>query len=176
LIQINIVWTSEGTPASDETVVGTANSLRDYFSSQNYKQDSAVANRPLAENTILIRHVEAPFAHLTGVPAKVEATKTKLAAWVDASTGPGNDDAAFTDALLELGMERLLELPYADENAFEQLEEIFNHFTSLSKGLPASAGQLSCHPPYAIFWIGAGVGSPRPGTEVRASYFLNRRR
>jgi hypothetical protein len=54
LIQINIVWTSEGTPASDETVVGTANSLRDYFASQNYKQDSAVANRQLAENTILV--------------------------------------------------------------------------------------------------------------------------
>jgi hypothetical protein len=54
LIQINIVWTSEGTPASDEAVVGTANSLRDYFASQNYKQDSAVANRQLAENTILV--------------------------------------------------------------------------------------------------------------------------
>jgi hypothetical protein len=54
LIQINIVWTSEGTPASDETVVGTANSLRDYFTSQNYKPDSAVTNRQLAENTILV--------------------------------------------------------------------------------------------------------------------------
>jgi hypothetical protein len=54
LMQINIVWTSEGTHASDETVVGTANSLRDYFSSQNYKPDSAVANRQLAENTILV--------------------------------------------------------------------------------------------------------------------------
>jgi hypothetical protein len=54
LIQINVVWTSEGTSASDETVVGTANSLRDYFASQNYKQDSAVANRQLAENTILV--------------------------------------------------------------------------------------------------------------------------
>ena len=54
LIQINIVWTSEGTPTSDETVVGTANSLRDYFASRNYKQDSAVANRQLAENTVLV--------------------------------------------------------------------------------------------------------------------------
>jgi hypothetical protein len=52
-------------------------------------------------------------------PAKVEAMKTQLAAWVAANTGPGNDDAAFTNALLELGMERLLALPYADENAFE---------------------------------------------------------
>ena len=32
-------------------------------------------------------------------PAKVEAMKTKLAAWVAANTGPGNDDAAFTNAL-----------------------------------------------------------------------------
>lgn len=54
LIQINIVWTSEGSAASDETVVGTANSLRDYFASQNYKPDSAVANRQIAEDTILV--------------------------------------------------------------------------------------------------------------------------
>jgi hypothetical protein len=58
-------------------------------------------------------------------PAKVEAKKMKLAAWVVANTGPGNEDAAFTNALLELGIERLLELPYADENAFEKIEEIF---------------------------------------------------
>jgi hypothetical protein len=54
LIQINIVWTSEGSAASDATLVGTANSLRDYFASQNYKPDSTVANRQLAENTILV--------------------------------------------------------------------------------------------------------------------------
>jgi len=54
LIQINIVWTSEGTSASDETVVSTANSLRDYFASQNHKSDSVVANRQLTENTILV--------------------------------------------------------------------------------------------------------------------------
>jgi len=54
LIQINIVWTSEGSAASDETVVGTANSLRDYFATQNYKPDSAVANRQIAEDTILV--------------------------------------------------------------------------------------------------------------------------
>jgi len=54
LIQINIVWASDGSAVSDETVVGTANSLRDYFASQNYKPDSAVANRQLAENTIVV--------------------------------------------------------------------------------------------------------------------------
>jgi hypothetical protein len=54
LIQINIVWISEGSAASDETVVGIANSLRDYFTSHNYKPDSVVANRQLAENTILV--------------------------------------------------------------------------------------------------------------------------
>jgi hypothetical protein len=57
-------------------------------------------------------------------PAKVETLKTKLAAWGADNTGPGNDDAAFTHALLELGMERLLELPFADENAVEQIEDI----------------------------------------------------
>jgi hypothetical protein len=54
LIQVNIVWTSEDNAASDETVVGTANSLRDYFASQNYKRDTVVANRQLAENTIVV--------------------------------------------------------------------------------------------------------------------------
>jgi hypothetical protein len=58
-------------------------------------------------------------------PDKVEAMKTKLAAWAAANTGPANDAAAFTNALLELGIERLLALPYSDENAFEQLEHIF---------------------------------------------------
>jgi hypothetical protein len=54
LIQVNIVWTSEGNAASDETLVGTANSLRDYFAAQNYKPDTVIANRQLAENTILV--------------------------------------------------------------------------------------------------------------------------
>ena len=54
LIQVNIVWTSEGNAASDETLVGTANSLRDYFATQNYKPDTVIANRQLAENTILV--------------------------------------------------------------------------------------------------------------------------
>jgi len=54
LIQVNIVWASEGNAASDETLVGTANSLRDYFAAQNYKPDTVVANRQLAENTIVV--------------------------------------------------------------------------------------------------------------------------
>jgi hypothetical protein len=67
-------------------------------------------------------------------PGKVEAIKTKLAAWVLANTGPGNDAAAFTYALLELGMERLLKLPYADENAVEQLAEIFDKVKARKRG------------------------------------------
>jgi len=54
LIQINVVWASDGSTGGDETVIGTANSLRDYFVSQNYKQDSVIANRQLAENTIIV--------------------------------------------------------------------------------------------------------------------------
>jgi hypothetical protein len=54
LTQVNIVWTSDGGAAGDETVVGTANSLRDYFASQNFKPDSVVANHQLAANTILV--------------------------------------------------------------------------------------------------------------------------
>jgi hypothetical protein len=82
LIQINIVWTSKGTPASDETVVGTANSLRDYFASQNYKQDSAVANRQLAENTILVFRANdlqgrTVLLVLSGVAAEVHREEKK---------------------------------------------------------------------------------------------------
>jgi hypothetical protein len=54
LIQINVVWTSDGSAASDETIVATANTLRDYFAPQNYKPDTVVANRQLADNTIIV--------------------------------------------------------------------------------------------------------------------------
>jgi hypothetical protein len=54
LIQVNIVWSSDGTASGDETVVGTANSLRDYFTSENFQSGSVVVNRQLAENTIVV--------------------------------------------------------------------------------------------------------------------------
>jgi hypothetical protein len=54
LIQVNVVWTSDGNAAGDETVVGTANALRNYFLSQKYQPDSVVANREITENTILV--------------------------------------------------------------------------------------------------------------------------
>jgi hypothetical protein len=54
LVQVNIVWSSDGTTASDETIVGTANSLRDYFTSENFAPENVVINRQLAENTILV--------------------------------------------------------------------------------------------------------------------------
>ena len=54
LIQINVVWTSDGSAASDEAIVAAANSLRDYFAAQHYKPDSVVANRQLADNTIVV--------------------------------------------------------------------------------------------------------------------------
>jgi hypothetical protein len=54
LIQINVVWTSDASAASDEAIVAAANSLRDYFAAQHYKPDSVVANRQLAENTIVV--------------------------------------------------------------------------------------------------------------------------
>ena len=54
LIQVNVLWSSDGSTAADETIVGTANALRDYFASENYRADSVVANRQLADNTILV--------------------------------------------------------------------------------------------------------------------------
>ena len=52
--QVNIVWSSDGSTAADETIVGTANSLRDYFSAENFKPDSVVANHQLAPDAILV--------------------------------------------------------------------------------------------------------------------------
>lgn len=54
LIQVNILWGSDRSAADDETIVGTANSLRDYFASENFRPDSVVANRRLAANAILV--------------------------------------------------------------------------------------------------------------------------
>ena len=54
LIQVNIMWRSDGSEQSDETVVGTANSLREYFAAQSYKTGSVIANRQLGENSILV--------------------------------------------------------------------------------------------------------------------------
>jgi hypothetical protein len=54
LIHVNVVWTSDGSAVGDEAIVATANSLRDYFPPQNYKPDSVVANRQLADNTIIV--------------------------------------------------------------------------------------------------------------------------
>jgi hypothetical protein len=54
LIQINVVWTSDGSAASDEAIVAAANSLRDYFAAQHYKPDSAIANRQITDNTIVV--------------------------------------------------------------------------------------------------------------------------
>jgi hypothetical protein len=54
LIQVNVLWSSDGSAAADETIVGTANALRDYFGSEKFRADSVVANRQLAENTILV--------------------------------------------------------------------------------------------------------------------------
>ena len=56
LIQVNVLWSSDGSAAGDETIVATANALRDYFASENFRTDSVVANRKLAENTILVFH------------------------------------------------------------------------------------------------------------------------
>jgi hypothetical protein len=54
LIQVNVLWSSDGTSPADETVVAIANSLRDYFASENFKPDSVVLNHQLAENAILV--------------------------------------------------------------------------------------------------------------------------
>jgi hypothetical protein len=54
LVQVNLLWISDRSPSADEALVGAANSLRDYFMSQNYKRDNTVANRQIAQNTIIV--------------------------------------------------------------------------------------------------------------------------
>lgn len=54
LDQVNIVWTSDGTVADDETIVAMANSLRDYFASENFKPDRVVVNHQLPDDGILV--------------------------------------------------------------------------------------------------------------------------
>src|ERR1700730_7206640 len=54
LIQTNVVWAGDGSATSDEAIVATANTLRDYFAPQHYKPDSLIANRQLADNTIIV--------------------------------------------------------------------------------------------------------------------------
>lgn len=60
-----------------------------------------------------------------GFSAKVEAMRNKVAAWAaDNARPPGNDDAAMTDALLEVAIERLLPV-YDETEASEFVEDIF---------------------------------------------------
>ena len=55
LVQINIVWTSDGRSAArDEAIVAAANSLREHFQTQYYPPDEILANRPVGENAILV--------------------------------------------------------------------------------------------------------------------------
>lgn len=54
LIQVNILWSSDRSTAADETIVGAANSLRDYFASEAFRPDRVVVNHQLAANSILV--------------------------------------------------------------------------------------------------------------------------
>ena len=54
LVQVNVVWRSERSRESDETVVATANSLRDYLKERSYKPGSEIANRQLAKGAIVV--------------------------------------------------------------------------------------------------------------------------
>ena len=54
LIQVNVVWVSSGTAASDAVVVGSANTLRDYFSAQKFKPQSIALNQKLGDGAILV--------------------------------------------------------------------------------------------------------------------------
>jgi hypothetical protein len=82
LSQVNIIWTSDGTTAGDEIVVGIANSLRDYFASEKFKPDSVVANHQLAANTILVfrgsdDQKRTVLLLLSGVAASAESEEKK---------------------------------------------------------------------------------------------------
>jgi hypothetical protein len=80
LVQVNLLWISNRSPSADEALVGAANSLRDYFMSQNYKKDSTIANRQVAENAIIVFRTSdlkgrTILLVLSGTPAGAHPTK-----------------------------------------------------------------------------------------------------
>lgn len=54
LIQVNILWVSSGTGASDAAVVASANTLRDYFAARKFAPQSIVRNQQLEGGAILV--------------------------------------------------------------------------------------------------------------------------
>jgi hypothetical protein len=55
LIQINILWQSEGDSRErDQTIVATANNLRDYFLGEDFAGGSVMSNRKLSDGSILV--------------------------------------------------------------------------------------------------------------------------
>jgi hypothetical protein len=54
LIQVNIIWVSDRSPGDDQTIVSTANALRDYFAAEAFPTANVVLNRQLAANAILV--------------------------------------------------------------------------------------------------------------------------
>jgi hypothetical protein len=80
LVQVNLVWTSDRSAAGDQGLVGAANSLRDYFMAQHYKPDSTVANRQVAEHTIIVFRASdldgrTVLLVLSGTPTTAHAAK-----------------------------------------------------------------------------------------------------
>jgi len=63
LIQVNIVWASEGNEESDAMIVGAANLLRDYFAGQKYQPDTVVMNRRLGEHMMQVFQGADPQGH-----------------------------------------------------------------------------------------------------------------
>ena len=80
LIQVNIVWSSDGrSPARDEGVVSAANILRNHLQAEHAgPPDEVIANRQLAENAILVFRAAQPDGRmvllvLSGVGAAARA-------------------------------------------------------------------------------------------------------
>ena len=81
LIQVNVIWVSNHGAPSDEIVVATANSLRDYLASQNYKPENSIVNRQVSQNTIVVFRANDSQGRtvllvLSGVPAAARTEKT----------------------------------------------------------------------------------------------------
>jgi hypothetical protein len=80
LVQVNLLWISDRSSSVDEALVGAANSLRDYFMSQSYNGDNAIANRQVAENAIIVfrtsdRKGRTILLVLSGTPAGAQPRK-----------------------------------------------------------------------------------------------------
>ena len=98
LIQVNIFW---GRPATDtpnpNTIVETANQLRDHFLRKNFEKDGLMVNAPLGEEVILVFRGKDAKGYmvvllLSNIPSGPQATNDNISLRLSYISNPENPD------------------------------------------------------------------------------------